>query len=1286
MICFYKTSIVLFIAVLVIQQKMVQSTEQLPVQAFLVRGETKSPWRWDTHQTISNSYVHRRKRNSELSTSQESIRISLDALPHSVWNLNLRRKSHPVTPNTIVEWVAENGERTLTRGIDTDNCWYTGAVENETDSIVSLGICQGLSGFIRTNNQTMLLEPVQGNPTYPNLTHVIYPWTLANNSGQIVLQNDQDFGVGRRHKRNILSNQVDYDEEGNEVVDTVHFEELEEYSQSVDDEIDEENEISNSIDDDVVISDMYSEIEDYDVHLSPVVTEAKSLEEAEESPSSNRTTLEPENTLDIDGFSVDKLWEGESQAVKRKKPVAKTTLGEDSAKFLELALAVDHTVIKFHGKQRVQQYVLTLLNIVSAIYEDSSLEANLRLVVSRLIFYEDRKQGQVREGNSKRSLENVNAWNAGLLRNAASEWPHDIAVWLTRYDLGGPSGYAPVAGVCDPDRSCSLNRDEGLTSAFIIAHEVGHVLGFSHDGDVSAGNDCHDEALQGSVMAPMVAATFSRFHWSRCTHWEYHFKQHNWKCLKNQPSVNTNATIVQSAIQYSYSLDEQCRMEFGEGYFLCRSFALNDPCTHLWCGHKSSPQLCKTKKGPPLEGTPCGKDKWCIKGFCEAIGKRKKVIGPVVKNPRDGNWSVWSDWNTCSRTCSVGVRFRTRKCNNPTPANGGKSCQGKSEDSELCNTNPCAEWTDFRGEQCATIPLLFPTNESLFSMTWLPWEVNNQSALCRLTCVARETGDIFESSENVVDGTACSYERSNGICIQGQCQIMGCDKRLGSPAVENECGVCQGKPGDCTVASRHYSGAPRLPHRRVVVIPRGARNIRIKEEPNSSNRLAIKARNSQSWILNGSFPITEDVATFYVITAGTRFTYNSVFGLETMRARGPLLSDLTLMIVPGLVREHANVTVTWSMPPKSHRKKNPGPDVSNRQNQYFWELAGWSVCSRSCGEGTQTQVWYCRDRQTGHVVRRKHCNILSEPEILTRLCNTFSCDFRWVTGPWEGCSHMCGTDGVQMRMIYCVRTAMVTSSQSNNTAAAITKPEFEKNILFDEHQTAFSGPVNEARRLPEVTDDDISSTTDRLIHPIVDAWKATIKDNKKKLAVENEILHWNPNAITDPALCKDKPPNETQPCSRIPCNGTWVEKNWTKCSTTCGIGRQEMQFICVSSKGKSNKELGGYLSMYEEEAFAEQAIDYQEDFHEEAAYGFNKRQTEGKGNSKWKNFLCGPRPTLVRSCVNQECPLTLPPNGQDTEKCKDLSRHCNLPVLQRYCALTSFQTSCCHSCSNYLSK
>lgn len=59
----------------------------------------------------------------------------------------------------------------------------------------------------------------------------------------------------------------------------------------------------------------------------------------------------------------------------------------------------------------------------------------------------------------------------------------------------------------------------------------------------------------------------------------------------------------------SFTMDEQCRMEFGDGYELCRSLNTPGLCSHLWCSHKSTPQVCKTKKGPPLEGTICGKDK-----------------------------------------------------------------------------------------------------------------------------------------------------------------------------------------------------------------------------------------------------------------------------------------------------------------------------------------------------------------------------------------------------------------------------------------------------------------------------------------------------------------------------------------------------------------------------------------------------------------------------------------------------------------------------------------------------
>lgn len=38
-----------------------------------------------------------------------------------------------------------------------------------------------------------------------------------------------------------------------------------------------------------------------------------------------------------------------------------------------------------------------------------------------------------------------------------------------------PTGYAPVTGMCHPLRSCALNHEDGFSSAFVVAHETGHV-------------------------------------------------------------------------------------------------------------------------------------------------------------------------------------------------------------------------------------------------------------------------------------------------------------------------------------------------------------------------------------------------------------------------------------------------------------------------------------------------------------------------------------------------------------------------------------------------------------------------------------------------------------------------------------------------------------------------------------------------------------------------------------------------------------------------------------------
>ena len=55
----------------------------------------------------------------------------------------------------------------------------------------------------------------------------------------------------------------------------------------------------------------------------------------------------------------------------------------------------------------------------------------------------------------------------------------------------------------------------------------------------------------------------------------------------------------------------------------------------------------------------------------------------------DGNWGEWGPWGECSKTCGGGEHGRTRECNNPAPAYGGKQCEGPFRQRRLCNKEKC---------------------------------------------------------------------------------------------------------------------------------------------------------------------------------------------------------------------------------------------------------------------------------------------------------------------------------------------------------------------------------------------------------------------------------------------------------------------------------------------------------------------------------------------------------------------------------------------------------------------
>ncbi|CAH3030869.1 unnamed protein product, partial [Porites evermanni] len=77
---------------------------------------------------------------------------------------------------------------------------------------------------------------------------------------------------------------------------------------------------------------------------------------------------------------------------------------------------------------------------------------------------------------------------------------------------------------------------------------------------------------------------------------------------------------------------------------------------------------------------------------CPGSSQQKLTAACNVQGcPVNGEWSSWSSWTKCSKTCGGGNKIRKRTCSNPAPANGGRGCQGSNHQSSSCNSQLCPE-------------------------------------------------------------------------------------------------------------------------------------------------------------------------------------------------------------------------------------------------------------------------------------------------------------------------------------------------------------------------------------------------------------------------------------------------------------------------------------------------------------------------------------------------------------------------------------------------------------------
>uniref|UniRef100_A0AAQ4QA41 ADAM metallopeptidase with thrombospondin type 1 motif, 9 n=1 Tax=Gasterosteus aculeatus aculeatus TaxID=481459 RepID=A0AAQ4QA41_GASAC len=843
-------------------------------------------------------------------------------------------------------------------------------------------------------------------------------------------------------------------------------------------------------------------------------------------------------------------------------------------RFVEVMLVADSKMVEHHGSN-LQHYILTLMSIVSSIYKDPSVGNLINIVIVKLVIINHESDGPDISFNAQITLKNFCIWQQSQnILDDNHQSHHDTAILITREDICRARdkcdtlGLAELGTVCDPYRSCSISEDNGLSTAFTIAHELGHVFNMPHDDS----NKCKEDGvkIQQHVMAPTLNYNTNPWMWSKCSRkYITEFLDTGYgECLLDEP-VSRPHSLSQPLPGQIYDVNKQCELIFGQGTQVCPYMT---QCRRLWCTSPEGAQRgCRTQHMPWADGTDCSPGKHCKHGLC--IAKEHDAT------PVEGAWGVWSPFGTCSRTCGGGIKMAVRECNRPVPRNGGMYCVGRRMKFRSCNSEPCSKQKkDFREEQCAAFDgRHFNINGLPPNVRWVPkYSGILMKDRCKLFCRVAGSTAYYQLRDRVTDGTPCGPD-TNDICVQGLCRQAGCDHVLNSKARRDKCGVCGGDNSSCkTVAGTfnivHYG------YNDVVRIPSGATNIDVRQhsysgKPEDDNYLAI-SNNREGFLLNGEFVVSMFKREIKVGNVVIEYS-GSDHVIERINCTDRIEEEIIVLSVGNLY--NPDVRYSFNIP------------IEDKPQQFFWDVYGpWQECSRLC-QGERKRKILCSRESDRVVVSDQRCHGTARPAVITEPCNT-ECELRWDVARKSECTAQCGL-GYRTLEIYCAKINRAdgkTQKVDDRYCSNQHKPDDKEGCHGDCNTGGWEySPWSECskscgggtrrrgagcRKAAEAGGDE-SKCSQRD--------KTTVQPCNEFLCPQWKTGDWSECLVTcgkgykhrqtwcqfgedrlDDRFCGSSKPESAQTCQQQEC-ASWQVGPWRQCTTSCGPGYQMRAVKCV---------------------------------------------------------------------------------------------------------------------------